>query len=70
MDCGDYAVVTNARNIKVTGRKDEQLVYRKHTMYLGGLKETPYQTMMEKKPNEVRSSLLTVQVSGAVCTPV
>ena len=55
VDCGDYVVVTNARNIKVSGRKDEQLVYRKHTMYPGGLKETPYSTMMEKKPNEVCS---------------
>lgn len=55
VDCGDYVVVTNARKIKVSGRKDEQLVYRKHSMYPGGLKETPYQTMMDKKPNEVRS---------------
>ncbi|KAG9317774.1 60S ribosomal protein L23 [Chiua virens] len=53
VDCGDYVVVTNARNIKVSGRKDEQLVYRKHTMYPGGLKETPYKTMMDKKPNEI-----------------
>lgn len=62
MDCGDYVVVTNARNIKVSGRKDEQLVYRKHTMYPGGLKETPYKTMMEKKPNEVCP--LPAQLSG------
>ena len=67
MDCGDYVVVTNARNIKVTGRKDEQLMYQKHTMYPGGLKETPYQTMMEKRPNEVCSYLLTVEVSGTMC---
>ncbi|KAF9226825.1 ribosomal protein L13 [Gyrodon lividus] len=53
LDCGDYIVVTNARNIKVSGRKEEQLVYRKHTMYPGGLKETPYETMMEKKPHEI-----------------
>ncbi|KAG8218953.1 ribosomal protein L13 domain-containing protein [Butyriboletus roseoflavus] len=53
VDCGDYVVVTNARNIKVSGRKDEQLVYRKHSMYPGGLKETPYKTVMEKKPNEI-----------------
>jgi hypothetical protein len=55
VDCGDYVVVTNAKHIKVTGRKDEQLVYRKHTMFPGGLKETEYKDMMEKKPYEVRS---------------
>ena len=54
VDCGDYVVVTHSRKIKVTGRKEEQLVYRKHTMYAGGLKETPYQRMQEKHPDEVR----------------
>ena len=55
MDCGDYVVVTNSRNIKVTGRKDQQLVFRKHSMFPGGLKETPYKDMMVKNPDEVRS---------------
>ncbi|KAF8650951.1 hypothetical protein AX16_005016 [Volvariella volvacea WC 439] len=53
VDCGDYVIVTNARNVKVTGRKDEQLLYRKHSMYPGGLKETPYQHMMQKNPDEI-----------------
>jgi large subunit ribosomal protein L13 len=53
LDCGDYVVVTNARNIQVSGKKSEQLVYRKHSMYPGGLKETPYETMMENKPHEI-----------------
>ena len=47
-------IVTNSRNIKVTGRKDEQLLYRKHSMYPGGLKETPYKDMKSRKPDEVR----------------
>jgi large subunit ribosomal protein L13 len=54
VDCGDYVVVSNARKIKVTGKKAEQLVYRHHTMYPGGLKEIPYKTMMARKPDEVR----------------
>ncbi|KAH7912948.1 ribosomal protein L13 domain-containing protein [Hygrophoropsis aurantiaca] len=53
LDCGDYVVVTNARDIKVTGRKDEQLVYRKHSMYPGGLKETKYEDVMDNKPHEI-----------------
>ena len=58
-DCGDYVVVTNARNIKVTGKKAQQLVYRHHTMFPGGLKEIQYKDMMRRKPDEVccRSSL-------------
>ncbi|CDO77196.1 hypothetical protein BN946_scf184747.g9 [Trametes cinnabarina] len=53
VDCGDYVVVTNARNIKVTGKKAQQLVYRHHTMYPGGLKEIEYKEMMRRKPDEI-----------------
>ncbi|KAH9939313.1 60S ribosomal protein L23 [Epithele typhae] len=53
VDCGDYVVVTNARKIHVSGKKAEQLVYRKHTMYPGGLKEIPYARMMERKPDQI-----------------
>lgn len=49
-------VVTNARHIQVSGQKSEQIVYRRHTMYPGGLKETPYEVMLDKKPEEVRIS--------------
>ena len=38
----------------MTGRKDEQLLFRKHSMYPGGLKETPYKTMIGRNPDEVR----------------
>ncbi|KZP21608.1 60S ribosomal protein L23 [Athelia psychrophila] len=50
LDCGDYVVVSNATKVKVSGLKEKQLVYRKHSMYPGGLKETPYERMMETKP--------------------
>ncbi|KAI0329636.1 60S ribosomal protein L23 [Cubamyces sp. BRFM 1775] len=53
VDCGDYVVVTNARNIKVTGKKAQQLVYRHHTMFPGGLKEIQYKEMMRRKPDEI-----------------
>lgn len=53
-DCGDYVCVTNARKVLVTGRKEDQIVYRHHTMYPGGLKEIEYKKMMERKPDEVR----------------
>ncbi|KAF9554504.1 50S ribosomal protein L13 [Agrocybe pediades] len=53
VDCGDYVIVTNSRKVKVTGRKSEQLLFRKHSMFPGGLKETPYEAMMEKNPDEI-----------------
>ncbi|TFK43998.1 50S ribosomal protein L13 [Crucibulum laeve] len=53
VDCGDYVVVTNSRNIKVTGRKEDQLLFRKHSMFPGGLKETPYTVVKEKNPDEI-----------------
>ncbi|KAF8885797.1 ribosomal protein L13 domain-containing protein [Infundibulicybe gibba] len=53
VDCGDYVIVTNSRNVKVTGKKDQQLLFRKHSMFPGGLKETPYRDMMHKKPDEI-----------------
>ncbi|GAA5913394.1 mitochondrial 54S ribosomal protein uL13m MRPL23 [Sporobolomyces salmoneus] len=52
-DCGDYVVVKNATKVKVTGKKEDQLIYRHHTMFPGGLKEIPYKTMMERKPEEI-----------------
>jgi len=46
-------VVTNASQVKVTGRKADQILYRKHTLYPGGLKEIKYRDMMNKKPDEI-----------------
>lgn len=53
MDCGDYVVVINAKNIKVTGRKEKQKVYRSHSGYPGGFKEVAYAKMLKEKPAEI-----------------
>lgn len=53
MDVGDFVVIVNADKILVTGRKAEQKKYYHHSGYPGGLKETSYATMMEKKPEFV-----------------
>lgn len=52
VDCGDYVIVTNSRKVKATGRKEEQLLFRKHSMFPGGLKETPYKDMKDRHPDE------------------
>jgi large subunit ribosomal protein L13 len=53
VDTGDFVVVVNAEKVVVTGKKAEQKVYRRHSGYPGGMKETSYARMMERKPAEV-----------------
>ena len=53
VDTGDFVVVVNADRLVVTGRRAEQKVYRRHTGYPGGLKETSYEVMMARKPAEI-----------------
>ena len=53
VDVGDFIVVVNADRVVVTGRKAEQKVYYRHTGYPGGLRETSYETMLERKPTEI-----------------
>jgi large subunit ribosomal protein L13 len=52
IDCGDYFVVVNAKNVKMTGNKLEQKKYYKHTGYPGGLKDTSYQAILDGKSPE------------------
>jgi large subunit ribosomal protein L13 len=53
MDMGDFVVVVNADKIVVTGKKEQQKLYRRHTGYPGGLREVPFERMMEKHPERV-----------------
>ncbi len=53
IDTGDYVIVVNADQIKVTGKKLQQKVYFSHSDYPGGVKETTLAEMMAKKPTEV-----------------
>jgi large subunit ribosomal protein L13 len=54
-DCGDFVVVINAAKIKLTGKKEEQKYYFKHSGYAGGAKEIPFKRQMEKDPTKVIS---------------
>ena len=49
-DCGDFVVVVNAEKAVLTGKKLEQKYYRRHSGWVGGLKETPYRLLMQQKP--------------------
>ena len=52
-DLGDYVVVVNAEKIRVTGNKDIQKKYYKHTGYPGGLKSSTFSEIIEKTPENV-----------------
>ena len=53
MDTGDFVVVVNADRVTVSGKKADQKLYRRHTGYPGGLRETSYGQMMDRKPTEI-----------------
>jgi large subunit ribosomal protein L13 len=53
LDMGDHVVVINAKEAVFTGSKNDQKLYRRHTLYPGGLRETSVKEMFEKKPEKV-----------------
>jgi large subunit ribosomal protein L13 len=53
LDMGDHVVVINAKQAVFTGSKNDQKLYRRHTLYPGGLRETSVKEMFEKKPEKV-----------------
>ena len=53
LDCGDFVIVINADKIKVTGNKLKNKNYYRHSGYVGNLKVTSLEKMMEKSPEFV-----------------
>ena len=53
LDCGDYVVVTNAKDVSVTGRKESQKKYRRHSGYPGGFKEETLSRLRGRKPTDI-----------------
>jgi large subunit ribosomal protein L13 len=50
LDTGDHVVVVNAARVKLTGRKEEQKLYRKHSGYEGGLREERAKDVRARRP--------------------
>ena len=50
VDCGEFVVIINASKAVLTGKKLEQKFYRRHSGYIGGLKEVSYKHLMATKP--------------------
>jgi large subunit ribosomal protein L13 len=60
IDTGDHVIIVNAAKLKLTGGKENQKVYRRHTGYPGGLIETGARRMRETRPER----MLELAVSG------
>ena len=53
MDCGDYVVIINSKKVKVTGNKEQDKKYYRHSGYPGGFKEETLKELRARKPNEI-----------------
>lgn len=53
LDCGDHVVVINAKEIAVTGKKETDKMYRRHSGYPGGFKEESLRDLRGRKPEEI-----------------
>ena len=51
-DMGDYVIVINCKDAILTGKKLDQKIYRHHSGYIGGMKETTAREMMDKNPEK------------------
>jgi len=53
LDTGDYVVVINAEKVRVTGDKEKQKLYIRHSGYPGGFKSVSYEKMMQTQPTRI-----------------
>ncbi len=53
LDTGDHVIVINADKVRLTGKKEEQKVYRTHSGYPGGLKEIGAAKMRQVRPVKI-----------------
>jgi len=53
LDGGDFVVVVNAEKVRLTGRKEDQKMYYRHSGYPGGFKAIPYRRMMNNHPDRI-----------------
>ena len=52
IDVGDHVIILNCSQAVLTGNKLNEKTYKHHSGYIGGMKETPAQVMMEKDPEK------------------
>ena len=52
MDAGDHVIILNASKVILTGKKLDQKIYRHHSGYIGGMKETTARVMLDTNPEK------------------
>ena len=50
LDTGDFVIITNAAQVKLTGAKEHKKIYRAHSGYMGGLREERAKTLRQRRP--------------------
>jgi len=50
LDTGDHVIIVNASRVKLTGRKEEQKIYRRHSGYEGGLRQERAKDVRARRP--------------------
>ena len=53
LDSGDFIIVVNAAKVKLTGRKEDQKIYRQHSGYEGGLREERARLVRQRRPEKL-----------------
>jgi large subunit ribosomal protein L13 len=53
LDAGDHVIVVNAAKVRLTGRKEEQKMYRRHSGYPGGLTEISARKLRAERPTKM-----------------
>ena len=53
LDTGDYVVVVNASQVRLTGRKADTKTYFRHSGFMGGDRHVPFRAMLERFPDRV-----------------
>src|SRR5881296_4558139 len=53
IDTGDHVVIVNAATVKLTGRKEDQKIYRQHSGYEGGLREERARLVRARRPEKL-----------------
>jgi len=53
IDVGDFIIVVNAAKVKLTGRKEDQKIYRQHSGYEGGLREERARVVRQRHPERL-----------------
>ncbi len=60
IDVGDHVIILNCKDVVLTGNKLNQKVYRHHSGYIGGMKETSAKDMLSNNPTK----MMTLAVTG------